>query len=224
MVLQIETFPEVVIEHLAYNLEPQELDQLSYTSKSLYKLFHDNNLWKSKTLHDFGDLFEIYTIFSTAATSLSLDPSLSKKFEKEPSNWRLYYIQKNKQTDEDLNLMDQADKEYADAQARLKRFQENGDMDILADVASKMMWILDVFPTHGGCYYILGFILFVLNKLEESMILLQMGRAVDPTFEPFDELEQEIERIVNGYKGEEDLLAENDQLSESLKEQMQMDG
>lgn len=46
MVLQIETFPEVVIEHLAYNLEPQELDQLSYTSKSLYKLFHDNNLWK----------------------------------------------------------------------------------------------------------------------------------------------------------------------------------
>lgn len=59
-------------------------------------------------------------------------------------------------------------------------------MSILALVASKMMWILDVFPAHGGCYYILGFILFVLNKLEEAMILLQMGRAVDPTFEPFD--------------------------------------
>jgi hypothetical protein len=45
---------------------------------------------------------------------------------------------------------------------------------------------LDVFPGHAGCYYILAFICFVLNKLEEATIILQMGRAVDPTFEPLD--------------------------------------
>ncbi|CAO3673694.1 unnamed protein product [Rhizopus stolonifer] len=117
-----------------------------------------------------------------------------------------------------MALMDQADKEYASAQAHLKSFQENGDMSVLSHVASKMMWILDVFPAHGGCYYILGFVLFVLNNLEEAMILLQMGRAVDPAFEPFDELEEEIERIVIGYKGEEDLLTGDNQLSELLKE------
>jgi hypothetical protein len=48
------------------------------------------------------------------------------------------------------------------------------------------MWILEVFPGHAGCYYILGFILFVLNKLEEAIILLEMSRAVDPNFEPVD--------------------------------------
>ncbi|CAO3688582.1 hypothetical protein G6F70_006663 [Rhizopus microsporus] len=219
MVLQIESFPDVVIEHLAYNLDPKDIDQLSYTSKTLYKTFHNNNLWKSKAVHDFGDLFEIYTIFSTAATGLSLDPALTKKFQHEPSDWRSYYLEKNQQSEQDdPALIDQADQEYASAQAHLKSFQENGDMSILALVASKMMWILDVFPAHGGCYYILGFILFVLNKLEEAMILLQMGRAVDPTFEPFDELEEEIERIVNGYKGEEELLTEDNQLSEALKQ------
>jgi hypothetical protein len=53
-------------------------------------------------------------------------------------------------------------------------------------VLSFLCDVIDVFPTHAGCYYILGFILFVLNQLEEATILLQMGRAVDPSFEPID--------------------------------------
>lgn len=140
----------------------------------------------SKTIHDFGDLFQIYTIFTTA-TGFTLDPLLAAKFMQEPNNWRQYYIQKNKTiSEDDTDLMDEADREYANAQAHLETFQQEGNVEVLVQVASKMMWILDVFPTHAGCYYILGFILFVLNKLEEAAILLQMGRAADPQFEPID--------------------------------------
>lgn len=140
----------------------------------------------SKTTLDFGDLFQTYTIITTA-TGFSLDPLLIEKFSQEPTDWRAYYIQKNKSiSDDDTALMDQADLEYANAQAHLETFQQEGNVQILVHVASKMLWILDVFPGHAGCYYILGFILFLLNKLEEAAILLQMGRAVDPTFEPID--------------------------------------
>lgn len=131
-------------------------------------------------------MFQIYTIFSTA-TGFSLDPTLTVKFTQEPQNWRQYYIQKNKSVSEnDTALMDQADTEYANAQQHLETFQQEGNVEVLVQVASKMIWILDVFPTHAGCYYILAFILFVLNKLEEAAILLQMGRAADPGFEPID--------------------------------------
>ncbi|KAI9339136.1 hypothetical protein BD770DRAFT_415316 [Pilaira anomala] len=218
MVFHIEKFPDVVLEELAYILEPKEILELSLTSKSLYKVFMDNGLWKSKTIHDFGDLFQIYTIFTTA-TGFTLDPLLAAKFMQEPNNWRQYYIQKNKSiSEDDTDLMDQADREYANAQAHLETFQQEGNVEVLVQVASKMMWILDVFPTHAGCYYILGFILFVLNKLEEAAILLQMGRAADPQFEPIDALEEEIERIAMGYKGEEELLTEDNQLSEALQQ------
>lgn len=175
-----------------------------------------NELWKSKTLLDFGDLFQIYTILTTA-TGFSFEPALAEKFSSEPSDWRKYYIQKNKSiSDDDTALMDQADTEYANAQKHLETFQQDGNVEVLVQVASKMLWILDVFPGHAGCYYILGFILFVLNKLEEAVILLQMGRAVDPTFKPIDVLEEEIERIANGYKGEEELLTADNQLSTAL--------
>ncbi|KAI8975327.1 hypothetical protein BDF20DRAFT_802699, partial [Mycotypha africana] len=131
-----------------------------------------------------------------------LDSGLAAKYGKEPTDWKQYYLSKNKSatsvekstaeraaaaTEEnaDTQLIEQADQEYISARTQLESFQENGNVDILMQVASKMMWILDTFPTHAGCYYILGFILFVLNKLEEARILLQMGCGVDPDFEPF---------------------------------------
>lgn len=186
MVFHIERFPDIILEGLAYILEPNDLLQLALTSKQLYQVFMSNNLWKSKTFHDFGDLFQIYTIFTTTA-GFTLDSVLTEKFSQEPQNWREYYIKKNKSsTENDVALMDQADTEYAHAQAQLESFQQDGNVETLVQVACKMLWILDVFPSHAGCYYILGFILFVLNQLEEAMILLEMGCAVDPTFEPID--------------------------------------
>ncbi|CEP15989.1 hypothetical protein [Parasitella parasitica] len=219
MVFQIEQIPDVVIEALVLSLEPVDLFQLALTSKTFYQIFMNNNVWKSKSLHDFGDLFQIYTIMTTA-TGFTLDDALTEKFSHEPSDWRSYYVQKNSSTANDENdtaLMDEADQEYANAQTQLETFQQDGNVETLVQVACKMMHILDVFPGHAGCYYILGFILFVLNKLEEAIILLEMSRAVDPNFEPVDVLEEEIERIAQGYKGEEELLQDN-QLSGALRQ------
>ncbi|KAI8997122.1 hypothetical protein BDB01DRAFT_20401 [Pilobolus umbonatus] len=169
-----------------------------------------------EAIHDFGDLFQVYDIFTTTS-GLTLDPALNTKFGHYPPHWRTYYTNKNKAIHEDdSSLIDEADREYASAQEHLKSFQEDGNPEILTQVASKMIWILDVFPGHAGCYYILGFILFVLNKLDEATLLLQMGRTVDPSFEPIDDLEDEIERISSGYKGEEELL-KDDELSEALE-------
>ncbi|KAI8088925.1 uncharacterized protein BX664DRAFT_331739 [Halteromyces radiatus] len=222
MVARIETFPDVVVEQLVYLLEPNDLFQLSLTSKTLFSIYSNASVWRSKSLHDFGNLFHIYTLFTTS-TGLELYPDIQEKFEKEPTDWCRYYLSKNASVNEqeEEKLMDEADSEYAAAQAQLKQFQNDGNAAILNEVAAKMIRILDVFPAHGGCYYILAFILFVLNQLEEAVILLQMGRSVDSSFEPIDELEEEIQRILKGYGGEEDeppLLANDTTLSAPLTE------
>lgn len=43
-----------------------------------------------------------------------------------------------------------------------------------------------MFPGHAGCYHLLGFVLYILNRLEEAMIMLDFGRTVDPEYEPID--------------------------------------
>ncbi|KAG0183082.1 hypothetical protein DFQ28_004665 [Apophysomyces sp. BC1034] len=174
-------------------------------------------------MHDFGNLFHVYTIFTTAS-GLELDPELTKKFAQEPASWLEYYNKKNQSIKESENdqLLEEGAKEYAQAQQHLKTFQNDGNITVLSEVASKMMWILDVFPGHAGCYYVLAFILFILNQLEESILLLTMGRAVDPAFEPIDELENEILRILDGYRGSGDdnateaALIQGDGLSQPL--------
>ncbi|ORX55047.1 hypothetical protein DM01DRAFT_1335344 [Hesseltinella vesiculosa] len=225
MTSRIDVFPDILVEQLVLLLEPKDLYQLSLASKTLYTIFSSNSIWRSKSIHDFGNVFHIYTIFTTA-TGLELQPDLKEKFSQEPQDWKRYYLAKNAEAQsstDDEKLMDEADKEYASAQKQLNRFQQTNDLSILNDVASKMIRILDVFPGHGGCYYMLAFILFVLNQLEEAVILLRMGRAVDDSFEPFDELEQEIQRILDGYKGSKDgdqvqLLTDDSSLSSTLAE------
>ncbi|KAI8074861.1 hypothetical protein BC940DRAFT_286807 [Gongronella butleri] len=221
----IEAFPDVLLTQLALLLDPNDIFQLSLTSKTMQTIFNSNTVWQSKAVHDFGNLFHIYTLFTTA-TGLELQPDLKEKFAHEPHDWKRYYLAKNTTAQNPANddkLMDDADKEYATAQKELNKFQRDNDISILNDVACKMIRILDVFPAHGGAYYMLAFILFVLNQLEEAVILLRMGRAVDDSFEPIDELEQEIERIMTGYKGTDDgeqvqLLTDENTLSPALGE------
>lgn len=77
----------------------------------------------------------------------------------------------------------------------------------------------DLCPAHAGCYYILGFILFVLNHLEEALVLLEMGKNVDPEFGPIGGMEREIQNILSGYRGTKDEapLMEGETLSRQLK-------
>ncbi|KAG0163488.1 hypothetical protein DFQ28_011615 [Apophysomyces sp. BC1034] len=215
----MEYFPQVVLKQLVYLLNPNDIISLGLSSKTMHALFMSNEVWKSKTIHDFGNLFNVYAILTTA-TGLDLAPDLAHKFTHEPSNWCHYYLKKNASISETDNeaLMEQADKEYYEAQYYLKTYQNDGNILVLSQVASKMMWILDIFPAHAGSYYILGFALFVLNRLEEAMILLQMAHAVDPGFEPVDELEKEIQKIMDGYKERrcETQLLTNDYISPAL--------
>ena len=100
----------------------------------------------SKSIQDFGDLFRLYDIF-VKSTGLELSNDLSKKFEKEPKNWRQYYISKTESINEADNdiLLDQGNKEYKDARKSLTTLQDDMNYSILVHVASKMLWILGKF-------------------------------------------------------------------------------
>ncbi|KAG2182925.1 hypothetical protein INT44_005906 [Umbelopsis vinacea] len=208
--LTIETIPQTVLIELAFSLDPADIARLAQTCKTFFQIYTSNELWRSKTHHDFGNLFAVYHILTTSG--LELDPTLGTKFANEPSNWRQYYIEKNNAvngTDAQNNaLVDEGEEEYIKAQKDLQSFQDSQDVSILSRVASKLVWILDVFPGHAGCYHLLGFILYILNRLEEAMMLLDFGRTVDPEYEPIDDLEEEISKILNGYKGSEVTLEE----------------
>ncbi|KAI9471997.1 MAG: hypothetical protein EXX96DRAFT_582537 [Benjaminiella poitrasii] len=201
--MSINELPPNNIVCIALYLDPKDILEFSLSSKSYCRAILENeDFWKSKTLHDFGDIFHLYQLF-TSSTGLDLAGDLSKKFKQEPDSWRHYYKIKQSsinQADDDV-LVDQANKEYKDSRKYLSTFQDDMNYSVLAQVASKMFWILDMFPSHAGCYYILGFILFTMNRLEDALDILDMGRAVEPTFEPFDELESEILSIMQGYKG-----------------------
>lgn len=75
---------------------------------------------------------------------MELSNDLSKKFEKEPENWREYYIAKTESINEADNdiLLDQGNKEYKDARKSLTTLQDDMNYSVLVHVASKMLWIL----------------------------------------------------------------------------------
>ncbi|KAI8887344.1 hypothetical protein K501DRAFT_175640 [Backusella circina FSU 941] len=139
-----------------------------------------------KTDREFGNLFQLYSIF-IKATGLELPSDLSSKFGKEPDSWREYYKQKTGSVNErDYTILrKQCDKEYYIAQENMKKFQDDVNYSTVIEMASKMLWILDLFPIYSGCYLILGSILYKMGRPEDALSVLEMGRMVDPTFEPF---------------------------------------
>ncbi|KAF1802651.1 hypothetical protein FB192DRAFT_1379143 [Mucor lusitanicus] len=218
--MSFSKLPSNVIEYIALYLDPKDIVAFGLCSRSQYEsILVNEDFWKNKSIHDFGDLFRLYDIF-VKSTGLELSNDLSKKFEKEPENWREYYIAKTESINEADNdiLLDQGNKEYKDARKSLTTLQDDMNYSVLVHVASKMLWILDILPGHAGCYYILGFILFIMNQLEDALDILDMGRVVDSSFEPFDELEKEILSIMQNDKQDaNDLpLLVNENLSPEL--------
>lgn len=106
----------------------------------------DIDAFGSKSIQDFGDLFRLYDIF-VKSTGLELSIDLSRKFEKEPKDWRAYYIAKTESINEADNdiLLDQGNKEYNDARKSLTTLQDDMNYSVLVHVASKMLWILGNF-------------------------------------------------------------------------------
>lgn len=113
-----------------------------YKKKNSFENKQTNTLY-SKSESEFGDLFRLYQIFTTS-TGLELPTDLNTKFEKEPENWQLYYETKHaslKASDREV-LIQQANKEFKDAQKYLKTFQDDVNYSLLIQVASNMLWIL----------------------------------------------------------------------------------
>ncbi|KAI7876806.1 uncharacterized protein EV154DRAFT_429625 [Mucor mucedo] len=140
-----------------------------------------------KAIHEFGDIFRLYRIFVTS-TGLELPTDLSNKFGKEPEDWFHYYITKATAlhaTDRDV-LMAQAIKEYEDAEKFLITFQDDINYSVLIQVASKMLWILDAFPSYAGSYYILSYLLYIVNRFEDALDVMDMGRLCSTSYPPFD--------------------------------------
>ncbi|RUP52461.1 hypothetical protein BC936DRAFT_145218 [Jimgerdemannia flammicorona] len=215
----IETLTQPVLIAICLFLEPHAMLQFASASRVLWKVVNDQEVWKSKTLIDFGDLFTVHLLFTSAG--LEVD----SRFATEPSDWAAYYRAKTdaaRGQDPDEKLRD-AEIDYVRTQALLRGFQESRDLDVLAQVANKMIGMLgeftrtafnissvfttylslvhkpfsftpqstsspnlDTFPAHAGCYHILAFVLFVLNHLEDALLLLEMGRDIDPEYEPID--------------------------------------
>ncbi|KAI8079659.1 uncharacterized protein B0P05DRAFT_541501 [Gilbertella persicaria] len=186
--------PKNTIEKIATLLDIKDAIVFGSCSKRYQNaILKNESFWRNKTLKDFGNLFRLYQIFITS-TGLELPSDLSEKFAKRPHHWFQYYIYKHtslKRVDNDI-LLDQCDKEYKEAQRYLTAFQDEIDYSLLTQLASRMFWILDIFPTYAGCYYILGYILFFLKQFGDALDILDMGRCVDASFQQFDELEKDI--------------------------------
>lgn len=45
---------------------------------------------------------------------------------------------------------------------------------------------IDAFPSYAGCYYILSYMLFIVNRFEDALDVMDMGRLHTSTFEPFN--------------------------------------
>ncbi|CEP12258.1 hypothetical protein [Parasitella parasitica] len=218
--MSFSKLPPNIIECIAFYLKPKDLREFGLCSRTQYNhVLANDEFWKSKSKRDFGDLFRLYNLF-VKSTGLELSNDLSKKFEREPKSWRVYYISKTqsiKNADNDT-LRDQGNKEYKDARRSITTLQDDMNYSVLVHVASKMLWILDILPGHAGCYYILSFILFIMDRLEDALDVLDMGRLVDSSFEPFKELEKKILCIMESDEGgSNDLpLLINDNLSPEL--------
>lgn len=102
--------------------------------------------------------------------------------------------------------MAQANKEYEDAEKFLITFQDDINYSVLIQVASKMLWILgntmrlhnnnnkkklnfhglDAFPSYAGSYYILSYLLYIVNRFEDALDVMDMGRLCSTSFPPFN--------------------------------------
>ncbi|KAK9710501.1 hypothetical protein K7432_008396 [Basidiobolus ranarum] len=102
---------------------------------------------------------------------------------------------------------------FGQIQELLKKFQLEQDMDILVEACVKVFSVLDFYPGNAGCYHLLGFICYLLNSLNEALTLLQIGKSIDETYEPIDELQREINKLldeIEGDEGEQPLLEGTD--------------
>ncbi|ORY07718.1 hypothetical protein K493DRAFT_273303 [Basidiobolus meristosporus CBS 931.73] len=191
-------------------------EELSEILESLH-IQSDNNseeFWADKYVEVFGDRELLATILNNAGIQIPEEIVVC------PKSWKAFFVErylllKRAETTEKAGM----ELSHDQVQELLKRFQAEQDMDLLVEACVKVLSILDFYPKSASCYHLLGFICYLNNSLHEASTLLQIGKAIDNTYEPISELQREIRNLydeIEGDEGEQPLL-EGNCLSNSLK-------
>ncbi|ORX55114.1 hypothetical protein DM01DRAFT_1269506, partial [Hesseltinella vesiculosa] len=123
-------------------------------------------------------------MFDATPVEPALD--LAEKYSTPPLDWQHFYqlkAQRQKQHATSEELRNQVADEMQQALSDLDKCPEQGDILLFNHLVSRTLWILDLVPGHGPCYYILVKILYFLQHAQIQQ-LLQEGLRLDPDYLP----------------------------------------
>ncbi|KAG4107038.1 hypothetical protein H8356DRAFT_1625373 [Neocallimastix lanati (nom. inval.)] len=128
--------------------------------------------------------------------------------------------------DESLfNVLDDSDFEKVtlsyveDARNLVNEVQNEPSLETLSKATSLLFKALYVYPDNVAVYHLLAFISLIMNQFNIALDIAEMGQCIDETYEPLNELIEEINMILSQLEGNEDQepLIENNNLSEGLR-------
>ncbi|KAJ2726823.1 hypothetical protein GGI07_000334 [Coemansia sp. Benny D115] len=74
-------------------------------------------------------------------------------------------------------------------------------IQVFTEAAYRLMLVQEYFPDSAECYYLWALICFMLNDFKPSLGLLEIGHAINSSFEPIIELTKEVRSLVEGAYG-----------------------
>ncbi|KAL1924044.1 uncharacterized protein VTP21DRAFT_7079 [Calcarisporiella thermophila] len=223
MTSPLESLPSDLLSALSEHLSPAELARLSSTSRTLHN--QRQELWRAKCAQE---LIPLYNRMIVTRILRDAGIKVSSGLD-EPEDWaefyRLHIGSKNangqfeKEKDWDA-AAEHASRNFAMAQKSIEKFRDTMEWRELELACDNTMKILEDYPGHAGCFHLIAVVMYILNRLEDALKVLEIGKAIDLDYEPIEELEQEIRTILDGYQGSEDEepLLENGQFTPLLKQ------
>eukprot|EP00833_Pecoramyces_ruminatium_P003465 jgi/Orpsp1_1/1177497/evm.model.c7180000061664.1 len=124
-----------------------------------------------------------------------------------------------------FNVLDDSDFEKVtltyieDARNLINSVQSEPSLETLMKATSLLFKALYVYPDNVAVYHLLAFICLIMNQFNIALEIAEMGQCIDESYEPLNELIEEINMILSQLEGSEDQepLIENNELSEGLR-------
>ncbi|KAJ1921842.1 hypothetical protein IWQ60_006673 [Tieghemiomyces parasiticus] len=204
-----------ILAHVCQHLTAAEVLTLGSVSRALYRRCQADEIWRTKTLDDFGDPH--YVLATLRRAGLTLDkssaedlPDLSRLALASPpgaGDWLATYQRKRLGQVQEATA---AEARFNAARTRLAAFPSDPDPAELQRVAADLVQVLDTHPDKAPTLHLLAFICYILNAPDEALILIDLGRAADPDYTPLAELAAEAtatRQALQGKSGETPLVA-----------------
>jgi len=109
---------------------------------------------------------------------------------------------------------------YVEAARNLiNEVQNEPSLETLSKAASLLFKTLYVYPDNVAIYHLLAFISLIMNQFNIALEIAEMGQCIDESYEPLNEIIEEINMMLSQLEGTEDQepLIENNNLSEGLR-------